>query len=214
VERRHFFYHPSHSGYTSNLIIRSAHGASDHLYNFLTAAGAVAAVLAFGGGLIVGYLYSRKANVSISADVHRTARGVVLAARPSVNAFGPFPLKFKEAQIEVYPVYPTEQGGTFTDTGHPKTRDAFPDDEKGRPQFVSPGETLTSTALFRVDDGDTAGVLGWVVTLSISSQGRIRQGLHWGDRVFVPVASPAKKGEPDGQEGGAGEASGSEAEAG
>jgi hypothetical protein len=175
-------------------------GTTDHLLGFFTDAGALATVLALAGGVVVAVLYSRRANASISGDIHRTTHGAVLAARPSVNAFGPFTLRFKEAKIQVFSVYPTDDGGTRTDTEHPMTRDAFPPDDKGKSQFVNPGETLTSTALFRVDDGDGAGVLGWLVTLNVSSKGLVRHGMHWADRIFVPVASSRQREEPNDRE--------------
>jgi hypothetical protein len=169
---------------------------SDHLLDFFTDAGAAAAVLALVGGVVVAIRYSRKVNATVSAKLYRTDNGGVLAVRPSVRAFGSLTLRFKEAKIEVFSVYPTTDGNTRTDREHPRDRNAFPVDTKGNPQFVNPGETLTSTVLFRVDDGDT-GILGWLITLSISSKGLIRHGMHWGDRVFVPVASSPKREEPE-----------------
>ena len=166
-----------------------ATGSSDHLYNFLTAAGAVAALLGLVGGVVVAILYSRKATATVSAQAITVDSGSVIAVRPSVNAIGPFKLTFADsdgAVVQVTPVFATEKG-TSTDNDNAKIREAFPTDETGKAQLVSPGETLTSTLLFRVDPS-TPQLLGWLVSLNIASKGVVRHGLHWADRVFVPVA--------------------------
>jgi hypothetical protein len=174
-------------------------GGSDHLYNFLTAAGAVAAVVALAGGVLVAIYYRHKATLSIAGEVVTTDSGTVLAVRPAVSAVGPFKLKFADpdgAVVRVTPVLATKDDGTFTDTANAKKRSAFPPDITGKPQFVSPGETLASSRLFRVEPS-TPRLLGWFVSLTISSTGLLRHGLHWADLVFVPVASPPTTGGVD-----------------
>lgn len=167
-------------------------GGSDHLYNFLTAAGALAAVVALAGGAVVAVLYSRKATATVTATLHPTENGTVLAVRPGVQAQGPFKLKFADgddgAVVTVTPVYTKEGGGTRTDHDGARCRTAFPLDVEGKTQFVSPGETVTSSRLFRVDPVPEH-LLGWFVSLNIASKGVIRHGLNWADEIFVPIAA-------------------------
>lgn len=183
---------------------------SDHLYNFLTAAGAVVAILSFIVGVVVAVLYRHKANLGIKAEVAATDSGTVLAVRPSVSAVGPFKLKFADehgAVVQVRRVFATDKGGTATEQSAWKRRNAFPADETGQRQFVSPGESLSTTTLFRVDPQEPK-LLGWLVSLNIASKGVIRHGLHWAERVFVPVTSPfeARGGSDAGTEAGGGQA--------
>jgi hypothetical protein len=164
---------------------------SDHLYNFLTSAGAVAAVLGLAGGVLVAILYSRRATAIVSAELVITEHGSIIAVRPSVNAIGPFKLKFADsdgAVVHVTSVQATDSG-TYSDDENAKNRDAFPTDEKGKAQFVSPGEILTTSLLFRVDPSSPR-LLGWLVSFHVASKGIVRHGLHWADRVFVPVSCP------------------------
>lgn len=167
--------------------------APDHLYNFITAAGALAAVAGLLIGAVVALLYSRKAAATVSAQLHETPNGIVLAVRPGVQALGPFKLKFatgdKGAEVTVTPVFATEKG-TRSSQDKARQKPAFPKDITGKAQFVSPGETLTSSRIFRVDPLPP-DLIGWIVTLSIASRGLVRRGLHWADETFVPVASPS-----------------------
>ncbi len=176
-------------------------GASDQLLNVLTELAAVCAILAFLGGLVVGFLYSRKAIATVSAEVHATDEGTVVAVRPSVKALGPFTFRFKDedgAVAQVTPMLATEKGADPDDENAIK-RNAFPYDEEDNPQSVAPGETLTSSLIFRVEPF-TPRLLGWLVSLNVASKGFIRHGLYWADRVFVPIAfPPTTKGGPNGR---------------
>jgi hypothetical protein len=174
---------------------------SDHVYNFLTAAGAVAAVLGLIGGVTLALLYSRRATATVSAKLHKTENGTVLAVRPAVQAQGPFKLEFAAgeaaSQATITPVLATDKG-TRSSQDDARSKPAFPTDVTGKAQFVSPGETLTSTLLFRVDPL-LEGLIGWIVTLNIESKGIIRRGLHWADETFVPVESQSSTGGADGR---------------
>jgi hypothetical protein len=164
---------------------------TDHLYNLVTAAGAGAAVLGLVGGVGITALYSRKANASVTADSYSMDGLTFLAIRPSVTASGPFRLKFADvegATVEVIPSLRTVNG-EGTEEGTPVTsppRTAFPNDVERRPQFVNPGETLTSSLLVVVDP-KAPRLIGWYVCFNVASKGVIRHGLHWADRAFVPV---------------------------
>lgn len=147
------------------------------------------------GALVVALLYARRANASVTATAHRLPGGeLVLDVRPSVTALGPLTLRFSKKeppQVEVTEVLGTASGTT---DGVPfSPRQAFPDDERGKAQFVSPGETLTSMVLFRGESQHSA-LLGWCVCLSVRSRGIVRHGLSWGDRVFVPLPKYAVDG--------------------
>jgi hypothetical protein len=159
------------------------------------AAGSIATAVGVIGGVVIAILYSRKATATVSAEAVVTNSGTLVSVRPSIYALGPFKLKFADsdgAVVRVTPVLATESDGTRSDEVSSKKREAFPADETGRPQFVSPGETLTSSLLFRVGL-DTPGLIGWSVSLNIASKGFLRHGLHWADRVFVPMA-PSRSG--------------------
>jgi hypothetical protein len=194
---KHFRHAPWGHGHAWAQFIPAS--GSDHLYNFITAAGAAAAVVGLVVGGIVAVLYSRKATATVSAELHPTRRGTVLAVRPAVHALGPFKLEFAEGdqapEVRVTPVLATETG-TRPDDESARTKPAFPRDVRGNAQFVSPNETLTASRLFRVDPVPE-DVVGWVVSLSIASKGFIRRGLNWADEVFVPVAFPPTKGGAD-----------------
>jgi hypothetical protein len=136
----------------------------------------------------VFHRYRRKANVSVDALAYVTPYGTVLEVRPSIGAVGPFRLKIKEgedgAQITVTSVVATANGGTV-DVGTPETRRAF------RNQFVSQGETVSSSTLFRPDTAIDA-LIGWFVTFDVTGRGLLRDGLSWQARVFVPVTDPRR----------------------
>jgi hypothetical protein len=176
-----------------------APASTDHLYNFLTAAGAVAAVAALVGGVVVAIYYRHKATLGIEGKVVTTDSGSILVARPTVAAIGPFKLKFRDkegAVVTLTEVVVEADGGVKTDDANARPKDAFPKDKKRKAQFVSPGESLSSGCLFRVDPS-TPRLLGWWVSLNIASKGWLRHGLHWADRVFVPVASSPTTGGAD-----------------
>ena len=142
------------------------------------AAGSIATAVGVIGGVVIAILYSRKATATVSAEAVVTNSGTLVSVRPSIYALGPFKLKFADsdgAVVRVTPVLATESDGTRSDEVSSKKREAFPADETGRPQFVSPG------------------LLGWSVSLNIASKGFLRHGLHWADRVFVPMA-PSRSG--------------------
>ena len=171
-----------------------APAGSDHLLNGFVAAGAVATVLAFIVGLLVAIGYRHKATVTVSGELFVTDDVAVIAVRPSVNAVGPIKLRFADHDGAVVTVTPTlaTESGTKSDHDATKKRDAFPPDEMENSQFISPGETLTSSLLVRVDP-TTPNLLGWWVALNVASKGIVRHGLHWADRVFVPVKSLATR---------------------
>jgi hypothetical protein len=152
--------------------------------------GAAATALGLVVGAVIAAVYSRKATVAISAVPHSTSSGTLLVTKPSVTALGPFGLKLAEgdpggAVIEVSEVLTTEDGsGTERGATYP-LREAFPRDDQERQQFASPGETLTGSEFFVVDTSSPR-LAGWLVCLSVASKG-IRAGLHWQDRVFVPL---------------------------
>lgn len=151
---------------------------------FWTAVGAITPTVALIGGVLLAWRYRHKANVSVWAQVYRTPGGLVLEARPSVSAVGPFRLKFKEddgALLTITPVIATATGTANADR-LPKTRPAFDN------QFVAQGETVTSSALFHMDD-DIDNLIGWFVTFDVTGRGILRDGLSWQDRVFVPLPS-------------------------
>jgi hypothetical protein len=153
------------------------------------AAGSIAAVVGVIGGGVIAILYSRRATATVSAKVVVTTSGSLVSVRPSIYALGPFKLTFADSDgaiVRLTPILAT-QSGTTSDEANSKSRDAFPADEMGHRQFVSPGETLTSNLLFRVQP-DTPGLLGWSITLNVASKGFLRHGLYWADRIFVPVA--------------------------
>ena len=129
------------------------------------------------------WLYSRRANASITAEAHATPEGLYLAARPAATAMGPFRLRFADggAMVEVVPVRREEDHTDTVDTLK-KERTAFPGE-----QFVNPGETLTSTVLFSLDRS-VPNLIGWVVSFNVEAAGFVRRGLHWADRVFVPLS--------------------------
>lgn len=177
---------------------------NDHLYNFLTAAAAIVAVLTFAGGLAAAILYRHKATLGIEAELSAANNGSILAVRPSVGSVGPFKLRFADMDgsvVEIIKVFPSETGTRTEIYDPPKRRNAFPADEKGNNQFVSPGETLASSLLFRVDPIPT-DLFGWLVAFNVASKGRlIRRGLYWADRIFLPVGSSPKIGGSNGGPG-------------
>jgi hypothetical protein len=150
---------------------------------FWTAVGAITPTVALGGAVVFGIRYRHKANVSVWADAYRTIHGVFLEARPSVGAVGPFRLNIKRendgAQITVIPVVAIP-GGTADADCPPQTRRAFTN------QFVSQGETVSSSAVFSVPE-DIENLIGWFVTFDLTGRGILRDGLNWQGRVFVPL---------------------------
>lgn len=164
----------------------------------------IAAIVGVVGGAVITYFFSRRANASVTAEAHRVSGGaVVLEVRPSVTALGPFGLKFKKSDpptitvIEILRCTGDTANGRFL-----PSREAFPSDVGGEEQFVNAGETLTSTALFPAEPPN-ANLIGWCVVLSVASRGIVRHGLHWGDRVFVPVPDyprASTRREPSGED--------------
>lgn len=126
--------------------------------------------------------YSRRANVSISAEIHKTPRGLLLAARPSVEQIGPFRLKFRKekgAELAVTEILIFESGKA--ETGREIPAKAFP----GNELFVSQGETLNSSVLFPLSAPQSSELAGWSVSLNVAGGGSLRHGVRWADRVFV-----------------------------
>lgn len=152
-----------------------------------TTMAAIAATAAVVVGGWFAIRYSRRANVTISAEVHPTPEGLLIAARPSITAVGPLKLKFskkQEPQIAVTSILGTEAG---TKNGEAlRARPAFPKDDAGKGQFVGAGETLTSSVLFKVGTAQES-LVGWRVDFGVTAGGHLRGGLSWSDRVFVPV---------------------------
>lgn len=170
-----------------------------HWANIFLSAGALAAVLGFTAGVILAILYSRKATAEVTADVHTTLNGTILAVRPSVAALGALKLQFEQQSLEVSEVLRRAEGHGTEDGFTWPARPAFPADMRGKEQFVSPGETLTSSAIYDVDPKKPR-LVGWVVCLNIKSKGLIRHGLNWSDRIFVPL--PADRLPSDTETGG------------
>jgi hypothetical protein len=173
---------------------------SDEWLNILQGLGAAAACLTFLVGLVVAFRYSRKANISVSGKASRPGGHVVIEVRPSATAIGPLALKFGKKHLEVDEDETAETAGAWLSMYEmlydadvqkvvPGEGDqgaaAFPRDEKGLAQFVNPGETLTGSEVFRVDP-TTPNLVGWTVCLNVDARG-LRSGMHWLDRVFVPV---------------------------
>lgn len=141
---------------------------------------------------MLGIAFARRANATIAAECHRLTDGSLLInARPSVTAIGPFRLKFSNKNIPKVKLVEIISSGAGTRDGNSLgERDAFPRDMHGKEQFVSPGETLRSTVVFRPGT-PSADLIGWRVELKVASRGFLRGGLHWGDSVFVPLPPPA-----------------------
>jgi hypothetical protein len=161
-----------------------ASGGGDTWLNVALGLAACAAILAFAGAAFAAFRYSQKATITIEASAHRTPQGMVVAARPSVTPLGPFRFRFAPedgALVDFSEVLSVDGAGTEDGEVRP-SRKAFPGN-----QWISPGETLTSSLIFKVDP-ETPRLLGWLVCLSIHSRGKvIRNGLHWTDRDFVPL---------------------------
>ena len=148
------------------------------------AAGSYAAVLGLGGGIVLALRYSRRASVTVTAELHEVSGGAVIAVRPTVRDDGVFPLTFLK-----------KDGATVTVTEMILGEDGKISDGEPWPgpifdrQFVEGGETLTTSVLFPLRT-IPPNVIGWRVSVEIN----VRRWLHrqsskpwsWSDRVFVP----------------------------
>ncbi len=96
-----------------HIIAQAASAApSDTWLNIALGVGSLATLLAVVVGGLVGLRYSRKANVSITATAHKVGDVVVVAARPSVTAIGPFKLRFSDEdrpRIHIFDMLVTDE---------------------------------------------------------------------------------------------------------
>lgn len=155
---------------------------SDHLYNFLTAAGAGAGALGVGAGAIFAFLFGRRASAAIRAALYETAAGFVISTQPTVKAVGIFRVKFRDQGVVVRlaEVVVDSDGNLVENGNHWEYPGAF--DE----EYVDPGEELTTTVTFAPTRPEEA-VIGWQVYLQISAPTRIgwARTSGWGSQVFV-----------------------------
>lgn len=141
---------------------------------------AVATAAGVSGGALVAIFYGRKASASISAEVHVTETGVVLAARPAVVGAGIFRIRFARqngAKVRVTEVF--RVGDNLVDGIHWVADAVFGE------SFVEGGETLTTTVVFPLP-GLFLELVGWRVSFGVTCSRMLGKGWSWGDQVFVP----------------------------
>jgi hypothetical protein len=181
-------------------------GSAAWLVSTSTILGGLAGFAAVLGGVGLGFRYRKKATVNVEAKAHRVCDGVLVSTRHSVSSIGPFRLKFAKtngATVTLIQVLATSDG-TTRDGEPTDERAAFPQDVADRDQFVHQGETLSSGVVFRFVEPNELpqDLLGWTVVFDVSARG-LRRGLHWEDRMFLPLPANlalSKLEEPDGQQ--------------
>lgn len=153
-----------------------------HGLNLVIGLGAGAGAVAVGAGFVGTAMYGRRASVSLSAEVHQTPAGVVVAVRPVVKAVGILRVKFKESDgVIVHLRDLTANDGDLV-VGEPwDYRGAF-----GK-QYVDAGEELSTTVVYPPMQ-PSREVVGWLVSLSAAAPVRFVnfRTAAWGDQVFVP----------------------------
>ncbi|MCU1494504.1 MAG: hypothetical protein JWO62_2268 [Acidimicrobiaceae bacterium] len=162
----------------------TAPSSPDTWLNVVTGIGALAGGTAAVLGGALATLYGRRASVSISALVHRTAAGFVISTRPVIKAVGLWRVKFHESKgvlVRMTEVYVGDDGSLLeTDDPQEHSR-AF------NQQYVDPGEELTTSVTFPPTN-PSPSVIGWQVYLKVTAPTRLakfRSG-WWMDQVFVP----------------------------
>lgn len=133
-------------------------------------------------GGVLACLFGRRASVSVSAEVHETPSGFVIAARPTVKAVGIFRVSFGETKGTT--VRLTES--YIDQDSHLQEGQYWELDSAFGQQYVDPGEELPTSVVFQpVNPAES--VIGWFVFLRISAPtrlGRLRTA-WWADQVFV-----------------------------
>ena len=162
----------------------------DHWLNVVTGVGAIAATLGVAGGAILTFLYGRRGSASVSAVVHDTPYGFIIAARPLVKAVGLFRVTFHKENgvvVRLTEVKVLEDGelGQGESWQHTKTFDQ---------EYADPGEELTTTITFTPTKPE-ARVVGWLVYLQVRAPARFERlrTSRWADQIFLPRVTEAEE---------------------
>lgn len=131
---------------------------SDTWLNVVLGLAGLAAILAVVVGAVFTARYGRRASVSVSADVHRTAKSCAVVVRPSVKAVGVYTVRFKDSMVTVTELRVREDGSI-------STRDLTPVVDVFGNAYVEGGEEL-ATSVYQPVQADES-VVGWGARLEI-----------------------------------------------
>ena len=148
------------------------HYLARHGLNLVVGLGAFATFAGVVIGAVLAVLYGRTGSASVSASVHLTPAGYVIAARPSVKAVGLFRVKFSEKAgivVRLVEIYvdndQLKEGREWTDTssfGH---------------QYADAGEELLTTVVFGPVQAALT-VVGWTVFFRAAATTRLAVACH------------------------------------
>lgn len=143
------------------------------------AIGAVVTALGVVVGAFVAATYAKRANVTVEAECHPDATGLIVAARPVVASVGSYRIHIQSAILTCVEV--RREAGELGD-GQRWTEDqAF-----GKTFVVDGGERHGTMTVF--DVGAPADVvIGWRISLLVKGRPLIGRGFEWSDRTFVPA---------------------------
>jgi hypothetical protein len=167
-----------------NLPSRGPAPPPDRWVNVMTGVGAAVAATGILTGGVIAWLYGRKASVSITAKVHRTADGVILATRPLIKAVGIFRVRFQGphgASVQVRELHLDDNALAGLRLG-----DQWEQAAVFGEQHADGGEQLPTTVIFRIRN-PAPTVVGWVVWVTVQAPTRWvpNASESWADRIFV-----------------------------
>jgi hypothetical protein len=145
--------------------------------------GAIAASLAFLGGIVISAFYGRKANVVVTGEAHLIGDDVFVSTRPSISAVGFYRLKFASddgAYVRVTEVYQID--GKLHNGRYWEAEAIF------GASFVEGGETLTTTVIFPLGTLPPE-VVGWRCSFGVKVVRFPRSSKRWwawADQNFIP----------------------------
>lgn len=142
-------------------------------------AGAVSAIVVVVGGIAAGR-YLIRGTTTVEASASSVGNSIVLHVQPSIASQGATALRLLHT-TENAPVVSVVEYGRNGPASADASKQVFQND-----QVVGPGETITGSAIFVVDQ-PARDVLGWQVTFTVSAPRWFGREWWWVATTFVPA---------------------------